>query len=376
MFVLREEMRLNNMAGTLLKPATDSINFSCIYLNKSGRFVEPKNDLDHMSDGEEVSVAQLPAYFGRHINIPENTTDVFVWVHGWRNRDVDAHAHGRQIFAGIVDSAEVHAKRYDSITDFRPFFLSVRWPSLSAPGPLGYRRIRNRAGKLTESGEAEFFLACLLGYLESQEPSANWRESKVLASRYGFFVHCVGHSFGGRFLTAAIRAAATPTPKTLSMLSSTDGARQKVLSAGANGFDFTVDTLAVFQMAAPSVRFGKRLLDLVERSPLKGPILLTHSKFDRANCLWHRVMELQCGIGCSGAVEPKQHIRTSKLHAISETYKSSLLERGITNLDANQFYKRGGWSFAGAHGDFLYEESIHLLLSAVNHARKNASSNV
>jgi hypothetical protein len=357
------------MAGILLKPVEDFNRFSSVYLNKNGRFVEPRSDLDHMSDGVEIPASDLPEYFKYHLNIPPNTTDVFIWVHGWRNRDVDAHTHGRRIFSGILNSVDTHVQRYEAITAFSPFFISVRWPSLSSPGPLGYRCIRNRASKLTEHGEAEFFLACLLGYIGSQESSSNWRESKVLVSRYGFFVHCVGHSFGGRFLTAAIRAAATPTPKTLSMLSSTDVAGQRILSAGANGFDFTVDTLTIFQMAAPSVRFGKKLLDLVEHSPLKGPILLTHSTYDRANCLWHRLMELQRGIGCSGAVEPKQYIRSSKLHAINETYETSLLERGITNVDANQYYVRGGWSFAGAHGDFLYEESIHLLLSAVNHAR-------
>jgi hypothetical protein len=358
------------MPGKPLNLANEFNDFACLYLNRYGRFVEPNKDFDHMSDGEEISTSDLPSYFERKIRIPSGTTDVFVWVHGWRNRDIDAQTHGRQIFFGIQNATRGNPNRYDAISEFKPYFVAVRWPSLSVAEPLGYKRIRDRAAKLTENGEAEFFLACLLGYLESNEPSREWRDSKVLVSKFGFYVHCVGHSFGGRFLAAAIKAASRPTPKTLSLLSANNRGLRKVLSTAEGGFSFTVDTLTIFQMAAPSGKFGNSLSELITSAPLTGPLLLTHSKKDRANCLWHRIMEWQCGIGCSGAVEPKSRIRSAKLLAVDERYDAAIFSHGITNIDANNCFTGGKWTFAGAHGDFLYEESIHLLLSAVNHARR------
>jgi hypothetical protein len=80
-------------------------------------------------------------------------------------------------------------------------------------------------------------LASLLGYLD--QGNVRGSDRKVLRAKAGFYVHCLGHSFGGRFLAAAIKAAAAPTART-----------RKILAARREtGFDFNVDTLCVLQMA-------------------------------------------------------------------------------------------------------------------------------
>jgi hypothetical protein len=56
-----------------------------------------------------------------------------------------------------------------------------------------------------------------------------------------------------------------------------------------------------------------------------------------------------------------------KLHELSEGYDASLREKPITCLNAGWIYTAGG--LVGAHSDFWYEESVHLLMSAVDSSR-------
>jgi hypothetical protein len=209
---------------------------------------------------------------------------------------------------------------------------------------------------MTTEGEAEFFLASLLGYLD--QGNARAPDRKVLRAKAGYYVHCLGHSFGGRFLTAAIKAAAAPTERT-----------RKILAAAhrETGFDFNVDSLCILQMAAGNQAFKNEFSALL-KGPLCGPIILTHSKADKALCTWHTVGEFETGIGCEGALEPRDRIGSITMRPVDEPYSGTDFSKDITNVDASGYYVGGGW-VEGAHSDFWHAETLHLIASVVEQVR-------
>jgi hypothetical protein len=349
------------MSPTLhpLSDAPEFNDFSYLRLNDRGAFIR--------DDGKPVSSAALPAYLDEHIVLPPDVTDVFVWVHGWRNDEERALRTGRRLFNAIAVQYARDAAHYPAVRRFVPAFVLVRWPSESSPLPAGYRRIRDRARKLTEEGTAEFFLAALLGYLDHDRA----RTRATLRGARGFFIHCVGHSFGGRFLTAAIGAAGNPeSPATLSLLASMGKVQRETLGARESSFEFTVDSLTVFQMAAGSRSFGDSLRKLLDEAPIAGPVVLTYSQHDRANCLWHRFAERgERAIGCEGARAPDDRVHTITYRSLDEDYTRDDFDAApLTNVNAGDAFREGGFA-EGAHSDFWWEESIHLLLSVVNHVR-------
>jgi hypothetical protein len=352
----------------------DSFNaFSLLCLNAAGQYVEPRDDLTEFRDGREIKPNEVPGYLKDRVRLPAGTTDVFVWVHGWRNSHASALGNVRRLFSAISQVKQARSAAYPRLDSFVPAYVAVRWPSMSRPLPGGYKRIRDRATALTEEGDAAFFLASLLGYMDVKNTRAGGPGSKTLIARGGFLVHCLGHSFGGRFLTAAIQAAADPQPRVRRLLVELARPARKVLSASntRNGFEFTVDSLLVFQMAAPRTRFGAQLAALLEHAPLRGPVVLTYSSHDRANCLWHRVMEGEQGIGCSGAAEPRHEIGKAKLRGLISRYTNADFARRIVNIQASNAFRKGGGLAhpEGAHSDFLYEESVHLILSLADSVR-------
>lgn len=355
-------------AGIALPDGGDFREYSMLRMDASGRFVR------EAADGSLVVVdpRSLPDFLDEVVVLPIGVTDVFVWVHGWRN-DLDAaHANAARIFHAIGDPGR--SGRYPGLSGFRPAFVAVHWPSWSSPSPWGYRSIRDRARAMTDEGFSEFFLAALLGYLRPTAEGEGGRGPATLRSRRGFYVHCLGHSFGGRFLTAAIGAAAHPkAPATLSLLDGVASAQRAVLSASPRRFEFEVDSLVVFQMAAPNRGFGETLRELVSDGPLRGPMLLTHSRRDRANALWHRFTEWgQPGIGATGALAPRDLLRWLPLLDVESVYDFRDAEGpSIVNIDANPVFGRETcWRLEGGHSDFWYEESIHLVLGAAEAARR------
>jgi hypothetical protein len=357
-----------------LHPLPDGESFkgmSLLYMNDRGRFIEPGKDTTDFTDADEISSEQLPEHLKRSIVLRDGVTDVFVWVHGWRNDSARAKATARRLFNGIVEVQRARQDHYPNLSNFVPSFVAVHWPSMSSPLPSGYKRIRDRAKNMTDEGEAEFFLASLLGYLDVQNERTGGPGSKVLRAKGGFYVHCIGHSFGGRFLTAAIRAAANPeSPRTLALLNQTTSGARKVLSADAESrFQFTIDSLLVFQMAAPRIAFGDELRRLVEEAPLRGRSVLTFSSNDKANCLWHLTTEYEEAIGCSGAAEPKKYIGQISLGDLDYKYTAEDFSAEIVNVDCSSAFTADSFlQVEGAHSDFWYEESIHLVLSLANFA--------
>jgi hypothetical protein len=340
-------------------------SFSFLSLNLDGRYVELADASREVAAGTPISPDTLPAFLAHNIYKPPGLTDVFVFVHGWQNDFDRAVSTARRLF-GNLDAAVTRWNRQNPHEDAMvPAFVAVHWPSQSAVTPKGYETIRARAAAMTDSGDAEFFLAALLGYLDANNQRG---AGKTLQASGGYYVHCIGHSFGCRFLAAAIRAAARPQARTLSLLGALGKHKRATLSARSERlFAFTVDSVCFLQMAAPTANFSDTLTLLVDESPLRGPVALTHSRYDRANCLWHKLSDGEVGIGCGGAREPAHWISQIVLRPSDEAYQATDFGSLIVNVDADAIYRKGRWRPEGAHSDFWYKETIHLILSLARH---------
>ena len=333
--------------------------FSMLYLDKYGRFFEP---ITGGNKSRLISPDELPTFLKRKIVLPKAVTDVFVWVHGWQTSEAHAVANAKRVFANLESWLVEQSRRYPKLGVVVPAFVAVHWPSTSTHGAIGYRRIRDRAKKMTTSGTAAFFLASLLGYLDANNERT--KGHKVLLARGGFYLHCIGHSFGGRFLAAAIQAAAKPAVSARKLLAP---------ALRDTGLPFNVDSLSVLQMAAGAKSFGGEFSYLLGTGPLCGPVVLTHSAGDRALCQWHRLIEGETGIGCEGAVEPKKRIGSIVLKPVDTPYLISDFSKDITNVDASQVFAKGPW-IEGAHSDFWHAETFHLLASVVEQVHSSTKN--
>ncbi len=315
--------------------------FTVVELDAHGRL------LHH---GGPVAPRDVKDHLAMNLRVPAPATDVFVFVHGWQHDRQTAPEAARRLFSAIWKIWRRDAPRYPALAEFHPFFISVQWPSRSNPFPWGYRRIRDRAHAMTSRGYAAHVLAALLGYLDRTRQPATRRG--LLQTAHGSYLHCVGHSFGCRLLGEAIKEAAAPTDPTLAW-------------PWRAGVPFAVDSFLGIQMAAPPGIFREQFLPLVNGgAPLAGPIVLTHTPFDRALSMWHRIPEGVPGLGAVGATGAP----TIGLRRLGERYTAGDFAR-LTNVDAGWLYRAGRLSPQGAHSDFLRPESIHLLMSLVNLSR-------
>jgi len=339
----------------LTETGADFSNFFMLYLDETGRFIDPESE----ENGESrlIPSDELPIFLKKTIKLPDKVTDVFVWVHGWQNDESRAVKTAKRLFANLTGWFARENARYPRLGAVVPTFVAVHWPSTSLPTPGGYTKIRNRAKRMTTEGEAEFFLASLLGYLDKGNSRATDR--KVLVARDGFYVHCLGHSFGGRFLAAAIQFAAKPLEQ-----------KRKVLAAAhrQTGYDFNVDSLCVLQMAAGNTSFASDFA-LLLKGPLCGPIILTNSASDNALCIWHGISETDAGIGCHGAIEPRDRIASIEMRPVEQRYGLDDFAKDITNVDASAYYVGGPWA-EGAHSQFWHTETMHLIASMVEQVRR------
>jgi hypothetical protein len=327
--------------------------FAMLYLDETGRFIDV-GDPDR-DEARLVAADELERFLKREIALPKDVTDVFVWVHGWQNDELRAVSTAKRMFANLADWFARESARYPRLGTVVPGFVAVHWPSSSLPTLSGYKKIRDRAKRMTTEGEAEFFLASLLGYLDMGNQRS--LERKVLRAKDGFYVHCLGHSFGGRFLAAAIKGAATPIARD-----------RKILAAHREtGWAFNVDSLCVLQMAAGHKAFGNEFESLL-KGPICGPIVLTNSTWDKALCSWHSLSEGEPGIGCSGAVEPHGSVGSISLLAVETPYPETALSTDITNVNASEYFTGGGW-IEGAHSEFWHTETMHLIASMVEQVR-------
>jgi esterase/lipase superfamily enzyme len=316
--------------------------FDIVRVDRDGRL---------LSDGVPVPPARVVAYLAERLAIPTLTTDIFLFVHGWRNSPGRASAASRRLFSAIWRQYQRTGPRYPALVGFRPYFISVQWPSQSNPFRRGYRRIRDRAHAMTTTGHAAHVLAALLGYLDVNRRRPYLAET--LRTSGGQYLHCVGHSFGCRFLGEAIRQAADPPPP------------PTMWWPWPLDFPFAVDSFLGIQMAAPTTIFDGPFRALVDgRAPIVGPVALTVSRHDRALSTWHRIAEGGPGLGAVGATGWP----TIPLHHLAQDYAVDEFAK-LTNVDANWLYRHGRFAFSGAHSDIWYPETVHLLLSLADLSR-------
>jgi esterase/lipase superfamily enzyme len=330
-------------------PGATFTDFTVLDLDEHGNFTDPHTR-------RPIPLDKIPAFLGRFLTLPSEITDIVIFVHGWNNTPTHAAASAARLFNGIEMGLAQVDRHYPELADYRGYYIAIRWPSQSNPMPAGYRRIRDRAHAMTTHGHAEYVLAALLGYLNliRDQPTAG---PPTLRARSGQYLHLVGHSFGGRFLGEAIKEAANP-----------QGPPILPLPPPNPHYPYTVDNLLIFQMAAHPDIFTRELAAVLNNSPIHGPVTLTFSNADRANCIWHRFTEQAPGIGCNGATSPPAH--STALRRVGKDYPHGELNHPLINVDASWLYQRGRWLLPqGAHSDYWYPESVHLLLTLAAHAR-------
>ena len=333
-----------------MTPSTSGDGITTIDLNESGMLIESDS-------GRAIPAEAVAPSLNRMIEVSSDITDIFIFVHGWRNSRERASRDVARL-AGLLSEQFMRRKHlYPSLGGFRPMFILIRWPSMSNPFPGGYRQIRERAHAMTTHGYADFVIAHVLGYLNSVRELPSDRPP-TLRTNKGQYLHCIGHSFGGRFLCEAVMAAADPTAPTLAW------------PWRSSDYPYTVDTLLVFQMATRPDDFAYRYASLLETAPISGPIVLTFSRGDRALKLWHRFAEGSRGLGALGANAPQEAIQSVRLPRMDERLIIQSDKGRIVNVDSTWRFKRGRFFYAaGAHSDIWYLESANLVLSLVDAAR-------
>ncbi|MBM7774011.1 hypothetical protein JOD54_004215 [Actinokineospora baliensis] len=320
------------------------MNHTVIDLDTDGNPVDPETSEPIRSD--------VDGFLRRHVVLPENTTDVVVFVHGWRNNRATALTRATK-FAALVDRTH-SPTRYPALPVWNCNYIVVRWPSTSSPFRAGYRRIRERAHLMSTAGHAPTVLAHLLGYLGTQRRET----SGTLRTRTGQYLHLVGHSFGCRFLAEAIQWAADARPDVLSW------------NRADPRYPWTADTLLMLQMALAHDTVEQAFPRLIHNAPVNGPVVFTHSTADRALGLWHTLAEGTVGIGFRGASTSNGHLSEITLHPTEVDYTDSDFATALVNVNASARFRRGRFLLpAGAHADIIHPETAHLLLSLAQLAR-------
>jgi hypothetical protein len=335
---------------------------AAVDLDETGWLLDPDT-------AEPVPHPALPDHFAERLAPPPHATDLFVYVHGWQTTPESAvRAAGR--LSGLM--RERLAERpglYPAVgeTGFEPWMLVVRWPSASRPGPSGYRLVRERAhamGSRDGTGYAAHVIGRLLGYLDTERGDP--LSAPVLANRDGQYLHLIGHSFGCRLLCeAVVWAADASLGHTLGWDEATRDRTRP----------FTVDSMLLFQMAAPRDAFGSMFSSLTPSpdrpaAPLRGPVVATHSRYDRATGFWHRRAEGKNGVGHSGIDPASAPVAETRLLPPEQRYRQRALDHPYVNVDATDVFSRGGsLNPAGAHSTHICPESAHLLLSLADFSR-------
>ncbi|MGW3206625.1 hypothetical protein [Streptomyces sp. NPDC001135] len=333
-----------------------------IDLDEQGRIRTP-------GTGTPVPDRRIREHLERRLRIPAWASDIYVYVHGWQTAPETAVRSAARLLRHASDLRSARPERYPGVrAGYRPWCVVIRWPSSSLPSLRGYRRIRDRAHAMSAQGvgQAPYVLAHLLGYLDDRR--AHPADPSVLANRSGQYLHLMGHSFGGRFLCEAVQRAAERPPRPPVLGWSTPRHRS---------LPFTVDSMLIFQMAAPRdafVRHFPRLFPSEEHpgAPLRGPLVLTHSRWDRATGFWHLRAEGAAGIGHSGVGAAPVAQFTTRLLPTDAVYPQQALDHRIVNVDAGWLYRGGRLTRlapAGAHSDFQRAESAHLLLTLSERSR-------
>jgi len=332
-------------------------------LDSTGWILDPHTDAP-------VPHHRLREHFATHLVPPPHTTDVIVYAHGWRTPPQAAGRAAerlRDLTRERVDSAP-HLYPKLTADGFEPWTVVVRWPSASRIGTAANRHIRDRAHTMGTPrdgiGHAAHVLGALLGYLDTERPDPD--AAPDLATRDGHGLHLVGHSFGSRLLCEAVQwAADTRAGDTLGWTA----------APSMPSRPFTVDSALLLQMAAPHDAFTRLFANLLPTdehagAPLRGPIVATHSRHDRAVGFWHTRVEGRPGTGRLGITAAPHDAFTTHMLPLDTPYPRVVLDHRFVNVDATRYFRRGRHlNPAGAHSDHLRPETAHLLAALADHTR-------
>ncbi|MER5754914.1 hypothetical protein [Streptomyces sp. NPDC002088] len=319
-----------------------------VTLDGDGRLLE-----DTATGPRPVPADRLLDHFAEELTPPDWATDLVVYAHGWRTDAESARAMADGLLTLAAVQYEQHREVYPELPEWQPWTVVVCWPSLTRRTPGAYRRVRDSAHILSTRGHAARVVGRLLGYLDSRrgDPAA----PPVLANRDGQYLHLVGHSFGCRVLCEAVQWAADE-PVTLGWSTPRPPDRP-----------FTVDSMLLFQMAAPRDAFTGLFTALAE-APLHGPVVATYSRHDLATGIWHWGAEQRVGVGRAGIGATPSPVSGIRMRGVADPYPHTDLDHRFVSVDAGDvFVDRRGWS--GAHSDHVRPESAHLLLSLADHSR-------
>ncbi|MFI7018104.1 serine-threonine protein kinase [Streptomyces sp. NPDC050164] len=205
-----------------------------------------------------------------------------------------------------------------------------------------YYAMKRRAGTVGERG-----LGRVLGQLAKAAP--------------GVRVHLVGHSFGARLVSFALRGLA-------------EGVR-------------TVKSVTLLQGAFSHYAFAARLPHDAraggvlqgQQNRIDGPLVCCHSRHDSALGTMYPLASRMAGdsrsvagLGIGRALGAKwgamgyggvQAVPGTRAYTLAEALRAKLPASGCVNVDAAVVVRRGGPP-AGAHSDILHEELARLVLAA------------
>ncbi|MFJ9909426.1 hypothetical protein ACIRVK_42550 [Streptomyces sp. NPDC101152] len=324
-----------------------------IDLDKNGHLL-------HTDGCTTVPDTDIAQHLEHHLRLREDTTDIFVFVHGWRTKPEDALNHARTLFGQVEALATAQPQAYPRLRGFRPQYIAVRWPSRDTKLlPTDYDPVKKRTQTMSEDGHVPRVLGAILGYLNTHRDTPE-PGPETLATAYGQYLHCTGHSFGSRVLLHGILEASRRLA---------DGGPDTLAWDFANStYPWTLDSLTLFQPALPADAFTHEpFIKILDPNLLNAPVAMTYSPADTALGKLHAKKEDQVAIGHLGASAPKDHITQTILQDVTSRYVFAPDKR-LINVDASKLYtaKR---LFVGAHSDFYHPESSHLLLSLANSAR-------
>jgi hypothetical protein len=316
-------------------------NVDLIDLDAQGRLLAPDSRTPVPSD-------DVPTVLEHHLRLRENTTDIFIYVHGWQTSALEAQNDAQTLFNLVETVMAQQPHAYPRIHGFQPQYV-------------GIRTIRDRTATMSLKGHVPRVLGAILGYFNTHrklpEPGPD-----VLAGSFGQYLHCVGHSFGSRFLLHGILEAtarlAHGGPDTLAW------------PWRDHAYPWTLDSLTLFQAALPAGSFlHGPYADILDANVLNAPVAMTFSPADTALGFWHRRAEKrQDAIGYLGATGPTEYLKELSLHEVNAPYDFPRDVR-LLNVNASHRFLDGGRLVGGAHSDFFHPESAHLLLSLADAAR-------
>ncbi|WP_329215828.1 serine-threonine protein kinase [Streptomyces sp. NBC_01485] len=193
-----------------------------------------------------------------------------------------------------------------------------------------YYAMKRRAGTVGERGLGPF-----VGRLATVTP--------------GVRVHLVGHSFGGRLVSFALRGLP-------------EGVR-------------TVKSVTLLQGAFSHYAFAPRGVLQGHQNRIDGPLVCCYSRFDQALGTMYPLASRMAGdsqglvgemLGAKwGAMghDGVQAVPGTRAYALAEALAAPLPTSGCVNVDAAAVVRRGG-APAGAHSDIVHPELARLVLAA------------